>query len=385
MKYIAVFFGGKSCEHDISVITGTLTANLLNGELFTVIPVYITNEGEWYTGEELKDVTLYKNLDEKKLKRVTVLPGQNCLFEVKKEKLKKISEITCAVNCLHGVNGEDGSLYGLLNLCGIPLVGSGLFASSLSIDKDATKIVLSGLNVDKLPYVRVFKEQFYAKTDIAVKFIERKLNYPVIVKPAKLGSSIGVSKANDKTELISVMRVAFQYDDKIIVEPYLENFREINCAGYRLGDNIIVSECEEPITTNDILSFKDKYQSAIGLGGVDKKFPADVPVEISNKIKNLTQKIYRKCDFSGIIRIDYIVTDNKILVNEINSVPGSMAYYLFSDTLKGFSKILYKLIDEAVYRKRLEQSGTYLFASNVLEISGVKGAKSKVVDKNKKR
>lgn len=381
MKNIAVFFGGKSCEHDVSIITGVLTLNCVNGELFSVIPIYIDRFGLWYTGDSLSDVSFYKNLDYKKLKRVTMQCGSDVLYTLSNNKLKKLAVLSCAINCVHGLNGEDGSLAGLLQLCQVPLVGSDVFSSSFSMDKDFTKVVLSGLNVEKLAYVRLFKDLFYSKTELAVKLIEKKFNYPVIIKPARLGSSIGVIPCKNKEELIDNLKIAFKYDSKIIVEEYLQNFREINCACYKNGDKIVISQCEEPITANEILSFKDKYLSAINQGEIEKKFPADIPKEISNKIRAITQRIYRKCDFSGVIRIDYILHNNKIYVNEINSIPGSLAYYLFSDTLKGFSNLLTNLINSAIIKKLNELNLEYNYSSNVLQIDSVKGGKAKRVDK----
>lgn len=383
MKNVAVFFGGRSCEHDISVITGVLTLNSINGELFNAIPVYISGDGKWYTGKSLNDVAFYKNVDYKKLTQVTVVSGVNALFAVKGDKIKKTAVLSAAVNCLHGLNGEDGTLVGVMKLCFIPLVGADVFAAALSIDKDFTKIALNGLNIDNLPYLRIYKRTFYAKTDLAVKLVEKKFKYPVIVKPSRLGSSIGVYKCDDGAQLVNNLRLSFRYDDKIIVEPYVENLKEINCACYKFNDEIIVSECEEPIKESDVLSFYDKYGCGTGMEGAAKNFPAKISKERSDKIKELTKKIYRKCDFSGVIRVDYILSGNKIYVNEINSAPGSMAYYLFTDTLSGFGKLLTDLINESIKVSLNYNNNEFTFNSNVLNVNGVKGGKTKFVDKKR--
>ena len=378
MKNIAVFFGGKSCEHDISVITGVLTVNSLNNELFTGICIYVDRNGTWYTGEDLKDISFYKNINYKKLNKVTMVFGDGYLYKIKRNKLEKFIQISCAINCMHGLNGEDGSLAGVMKMSNISLVGSDIFASSLAMDKDFTKIALTGLNVSKLPHVRIYKTHFYSRQELAVKLIESKHSYPVIIKPARLGSSIGVYKCSTRDELINNLIKAFKYDNKVIVEQYLSGFKEVNCACYKIGDELIVSECEEPITSNDILSFKDKYESGSTEVGADKKFPADIPINVSNKIKNITKNVYRKCGFFGIIRIDYMLYNNKIYLNEINCVPGSMAYYLFCDTLKDFSVLLTKLIMEAINVNRAENNLEYVFNSNVLTGSGIKGGKGKI-------
>ncbi len=380
MKNVLVFFGGKSVEHDISIITGVLCANSLDKVAYNPIPIYITKEGKWVTGEELLDISNYKDNNFKTLKEVTLLSGSNKIYFVKKNKLKTFGEAYIAVNCMHGVNGEDGSLIGALKMCNVPFISPDIFSSSTFIDKDYTKIFLSGINVDKLPYLRIFRRVFYENKQTAVKMIEKKFDYPVIIKPATLGSSIGINIASNSKELLSFLDVAFLYDDKVIVEKALTDFKEINSAAYKYKDKIIVSECEEPITKNALLSFDDKY-----LGyktGSNRKMPADIPKNISAQIKATTEKIYRKADFSGIIRVDYILKDNKIFVNEINTVPGSLAYYLFCDTIKDFSKLLSNLIEEGYNKHRLYKKRKFLYNSSVLNgIEGSKGGKVKAFDK----
>lgn len=374
-----MFFGGKSVEHDVSIITGVLTLNSLDKTYYEPIPVYVDKDGNWFTGEELFDVSNFKDKSFKKLKRVTLIIGSTFLYEVDKSRFKRVKQIYSAINCMHGLNGEDGCLSGLLKACNIPFASPDLFGSSLSIDKDYTKIFLSGIGVDKLPYVRILRSTFYEKKDTAIRLIERKFSYPVIVKPANLGSSIGISTANNKSELLFALDKAFTYDDKVIVEKELTEFKEINCGAYRLKDKIIVSECEEPITQNEILSFNDKY-----LGyktGSNKKFPAEIDVAVRDKIRTTTEKIYRKADFTGVIRIDYILCGGKIYVNEINTVPGSLAYYLFVDTIKDFSSLLTNLIEEGIKRHNDYEKRNFKYSSNILNGFGSKSGKFKPIDK----
>lgn len=380
MRNILVFFGGKSVEHDVSIITGVLTLNSLDKALYNPIPVYVDKEGKWLSGEELFDIGNFKKKEFKKLKKVTLIAGDNSIYYVNKNRLKKGEIIYASINCMHGLNGEDGALIGALKMSGIAFASPDIFGSSLSIDKDYTKIFLSGIGVDKLPYVRILRSSYYDKKETAIRLVERKFSYPVIVKPANLGSSIGISTAKNKLELLSALDGAFLYDDKVIVEKELVGFKEINCGAYKLKDKIIVSECEEPITKNEILSFNDKY-----LGyktGSNKKFPADIPLDVRNKIQQVTEKIYRKADFNGVIRIDYIYCNGKIYVNEINTVPGSLAYYLFVDTIKDFSLFLTSLIEEGVKKHREYINRKFLYSSNILNGFGTKGSKLKKVDKN---
>ncbi len=380
MNNILVFFGGKSVEHDISIITGVLCANSLDKLKYNPIPIYISKEGEWLSGDELFNVENFKENSFKSLKRVTLLGGDDTLYSVCKNKLKPICRAYASISCMHGINGEDGGIIGALKMSNIAICSPDLFASSTFIDKDFTKIFLTGIGAPKLPYVRIFRNAFYEKKQTAVKMVEKKFSYPVIVKPANLGSSIGIKTANDGKELLLALSSAFLYDDKVIVEEKLVGFREINCACYKSGDKILVSECEEPITANQILSFDDKY-----LGyktGSNRNMPANIQVEMRDKIRAITEKIYRKADMHGIVRIDYIVYEGKIYVNEVNTVPGSLAYYLFADTISKFSSLLTSLIEEGVKISQALNRRKLIYASSVLKsIKGVKGGKVKAFDK----
>ena len=353
-----------------------LTLNSLDAENFSAIPIYISSNGIWYTGSELFDISFYKTKNLKKLKRVTLLNGDTGLYEVRKNKLKLIYNLDCVINCTHGVNGEDGTLTGIANGSNIAYVGADFFGASLSMDKDFTKIVLKGLGVNFIPHTTCVKGRFYANRNNVISNILKEFSLPVIIKPARLGSSVGISVATDKKTLTEGLINAFNYDEKVIIEPYKKDIIEINSAVYSAGGKIVVSECEEAIKSSEILSFKDKYEGG-GLETVEnKKFPANLPVEVSDKIKEISKNIYEKCGFFGIIRIDYALDGDEIFVNEINSVPGSMAYYLFSDTLKGFSDILTDLIGSAVIKKRVENGRDYTYFSRVLNIGGIKGGKT---------
>lgn len=363
MKNIAVFFGGQSVEHDISVITGVMTINCIDKEKFAVLPIFVTKTGEWKTGESLFDIDEFKNIDQKKLKRVTILNGDNALYQVKGKKLKQIEKIYCAINCLHGRNGEDGALAGLLAMSNIPLASPNMLSSSVSMDKNFTKLVLKALNIKTLKGVCVTSKS-------QVEKVLKELDFPLIVKPNFLGSSIGITKADDKEMLIDGIHNALRYGESAIIEPFLTDLTEINCAVYRDEKGIInLSECEKPISRADILSFKDKYQDG------KREFPANLDIKISNKIKQISKKIYEDLGFSGVIRIDFFVSDKTVLVNEINSVPGSLSYYLFGDTKKSFSSMLNSLIASAERKYLRDLTFINEYNSGILTSFGSKGAK----------
>ena len=372
MKNVVVIFGGKSCEREISVITGVLTLNSVDKEKYNPIPVYVNGSGEWLTGEELFDISFFKNGDYKRLKRVTLVTGENSLY-LKGKRLKKLCDVYAVINCMHGLNGEDGSLAGLTQLSSIALVGSPLFASSFSMDKEYQKFVLKGLNVPVLPFITVKKQDFFKGAEECIEQIEKKLSYPLIIKPANLGSSIGISTAFSKEELLGSLKKAFLYDGKVIIENYLEDFIEYNLAVCETLDGVILSEVEKPCKSDKILSFKDKYESSQDL--IDREFPAKISKSLDKKIKAIGEKVYNICGFSGIIRIDYIYYKDKIYLNEINSVPGSLSYYLLTKNLKDFTALLSSLIEKSVQNLNQSKSRVFSYSSRVLSVSGAKGNK----------
>ena len=362
MKNIAVFFGGVSVEHEISVITGVLTSNSLDKDKFRALPVYVDEKGEWYTGEYLLDPDNYKNFDAKRVKKVTLTAGSNNLYLVKNRRIKPICEISAAINCMHGERGEDGSLAGILNMCGIPLVSPPMLPSAVSMDKSFTKIFLKGMNVRALPSITV-------RSAGEMPSKRAGFGFPVIVKPVCGGSSIGLRSCNDKRALAEAVAYALRFGDRAIIEPCLTGFTEINCAAYRGRKGIAVSECERPVGKTEILSFKDKYECG------KREFPADIPPEISERIKKITAEVYERAGFSGIVRIDYFVSDGKIYLNEINSVPGSLAYYLFTETLSGFTEILTELITVCIEKFAAENTVQKSFRSGILRSVGGKSSK----------
>ncbi len=362
MKNIAVFYGGVSVESEVSVITGVLTANTLRKKDFNVIPVYVNGDGEWFTGEYLFDPDNYAEFDKSKVKRVSIIGGSNALFQIKGKKVKELFPISCAINCMHGERGEDGSLAGLLNMCNIPLVSPPLLSSAVSMDKRFTKIVLKGLKVKALPSVTVGSTAELDK-------LKLNFTYPVIVKPVCGGSSIGVNTANDLKRLSECVAYALRFGERAIIEPCLNDFTEINCAVYACDGKIFTSECERPIGKTEILSFADKYQ------GGGREFPANLDESVSLRIKKISERVYADLGFSGIIRIDYFVYGEEIYLNEINSVPGSLAYYLFCNTTAEFGNLLENLIKDGIKRASARDTFQKKFKSGILSSVGAKSSK----------
>lgn len=363
MKKIAVFFGGKSLEHDVSVITGVLTLNSLDKEKYDPVPVFADKDGVFYTGEKLFDIGFYKDKDVSKLSRVVFLQGDNRLYVLKKNKIRPLFPLAAAVNCMHGENGEDGTLAGLVKTLFIPFASPSLFCSSACIDKGFTKTVLKGLGA---PFIR---GEVATSVEEGVKKAI-KIGLPLIVKPCTAGSSIGIEKATTTEEIEPALNRAFSYCGRVLIEPFIENALEINCAAFMGKDGeIFVSDCEKPTGKGDILSFTDKYVS----GG--REFPAKIEPKLSSAIKKLTEKIYIGTGATGVIRIDYIIRGGEPFVNEINTVPGSLAYYLFCKNTAEFSEMLTEMITGAERRFSKETTEIKSFDSGVLNSLGSKGAK----------
>lgn len=360
MKNIAVFFGGVSVEHDVSVITGVLTCNSLDKSL-GVVPVYVDGSGEWFTGESLLDPDNYENLDYKKLTKVSFIAGSNKLYAVRGKKLKELCAVSTAINCMHGERGEDGCLAGVLKMCGIANASADVYPAALAMDKLLTKRALNGI-ANVLPFASL--DSVKQAEEICLPF-----DYPVIVKPVLGGSSIGVKIAENKEELVRAVGYALRFGKRVMIEPCLTDFTEINCAAYEGVNGIKVSECEMPIRRTDFLTFSDKYESG------KRVFPADIPKKLSNKIKAITEKVYKTFAFTGVIRIDFFLKDGKVYLNEINSVPGSLAYYLFSETTKGFSNMLNELLEVARINFAEDNTVKKSYNSGILHAVGAKSAK----------
>ncbi|MCH5143249.1 MAG: ATP-grasp domain-containing protein [Clostridiales bacterium] len=331
---IAVIFGGVSNENEISVITGTMAANVLKGTNYDPIPVYIAQNGDIYGGQLLFDIKNFKGENYKKAPKAVIADGGIYLFS-KRHKIKKFIALSAALNCCHGGAGEGGGLCGVCEMAGIPLAGAGIFESAAFMDKYLTKIVLKGLDVKTAEYEYVTNAEKYKTGGDMPQF-------PLIVKPVNLGSSIGIERVENLEELESALKTSLIYDSAAIVEKYFEKRREINCAAYFYDGEVITSECEEALTSGDILSFEDKYQ-----GGGQRAFPANLPHTMSQLIKNTTKKVYSSLNMRGIVRFDFIVSGKEVYLSEINTVPGSLSYYLLSKGFKDFYNVLDKVICQA--------------------------------------
>lgn len=358
---IAVIFGGRSCEHNVSIVTGVQLANAV--KRLDPLPIYIDGKGVWKTGKDLFDIDAVKT--SKKLKTVTLRPGSRGLYTLRG---RKVAELDAAVLCLHGRNGEDGSVQGLLELCGVPYTGSGVLASALCLDKPAFKQFVKNEGIPTVPYV-VFSRNEFAENSYAVAERLNAVGYPFIVKPACLGSSVGVGVARSEAELVEATRTAFAFDNRVVAEKLLENFREFNCAAIGDDRGVTVSEVEEPIGWKEFLSFEDKYAGGKAL--MRRRFPAEVGKDVSDEIKRLTRAVFELAGLSGIVRVDFMLSDRgELFLNEVNTLPGSLAAYFFKREGTDETELVRRLVEIAKRRKAESDRLTYSYSSAAVHGKG---------------
>ncbi len=353
---IGILIGGKSVEHEVSIITGLQVLENIDKEKYEPIIIYIRKDGSWVLGESLYDIKSYKTKNFKDIYEVVPIADNNKLtlyphpVKTKKNLFKcffrkpKPVVIDVLFPAMHGTNAEDGCIHGFCQMNGVPCAFGTVLSSAVGMDK----VIMKKLFVaDKLPivdYIWFYKNEFLINMEKVIANSEI-IGYPLIVKPANLGSSVGISKANNQDELINAIQVAISYDKKIIVEKCIENLREINCAVMGYEDDLITSLCEEPLNYKDFLSYEDKYinNSKNNING-KRKIPADIDEETKNKIFELAKSAFNAIDCSGNARIDFLYDGNNIYINEINTIPGSLAFYLWEATDISFKELITKII-----------------------------------------
>ena len=390
---LGVFFGGKSVEHEIAIITANQAITSLNKEKYEIIPIYISKSGKMYTGEKLFDLKEYRDLD----KLIKSCEEVVCVNDGNKAKILRvngkmfgknvINTIEVAFPIMHGTNGEDGSIQGFLEILGVPYIGPDVLASSIGMDKIMMRRLLKEQNIPSLDYVAFYSLDYIKDENKYIKEIEEKLTYPVIVKAGNLGSSVGIKKAKDREGLTEAIEFAMEFSDRVMVENAIVKLKEINCSV--MGDMIeaVPSICEEPIGSDEILSYTDKYvgnnktkggSKSQGMATLQRKVPAEISEEMTKKIQDIAVKTFKVLGCNGVSRIDFMIDleNNNVYVNEINTIPGALSYYLWEATGKTFEKELDELVEIAFKRNRERQNRTYSYDQNILALgNGAKGAK----------
>ncbi len=370
---IAVFFGGRSVEHDVSIITANQAMQHLSDEKYEIFPIYMKN-GAFFVGEMLKDISFFENFNSKKVSQVYLIDG---VFYTKiKSLLVKKFKPDVALDCCHGGEGENGVLQGVLEYNNIPYTSAGVLASALGMDKILAKDVFQNLLLNTIEGLAISREDFLDKPDDVIRHLETFLDYPVIVKPSSLGSSIGIKVAQARDELMIALEVASAFDSRILVERALSDFVELNCAVVSNGYTVFSSEVEKPISWNSFLTFEDKYLSENGKGmnHAGREMPAKIDAELYELVKKTSEKIYIELNLSGVVRFDFMLSKGKLYINEMNTIPGSMAFYLFEPIGINFSQLLDMIIEGAKRKDYIKKKSKMAFDSQVIKnFSDVKG------------
>lgn len=388
---VAVLFGGKSVEHEVSVISGIQAILSMDTEKYEVIPVYMSKNNDMFIGEDIGKIEAYKDINGllARSQRV-IMVNEKGVIRLVQYPMKKLGknialDIDVAFPVVHGTNVEDGALQGYLKTIGIPFVGCDVTASAVGMDKFIMKAVLKEAAVPVLD-AKLYTLSDYAEMEKLLDAVEKSLGYPVIVKPVNLGSSVGISVAKNRVELSDSIDDAFRYATKVLVEHAILNLREINCSVLGDENEAIASECEEPLHTEDILSYEDKYVSnakgsgAKGMASVSRKVPAQLSPQKREEIRNLAVRSFKALGCSGVSRIDFMIDmdNDQLYFNEINTIPGSLAFYLWEPVGISYRELLDRMIQLALKRVRTEESLTFTFDTNILNAAsfgGLKGGK----------
>lgn len=393
---VAVFFGCRSVEHEVSIISAVQAMRSINREKYDVTPVYVSKDGTMYTGDALHDIEGYTKLDEllKKVSPVTFLRTNgavvmryldNTLFSKKKDVI-----IDVAFPIVHGTNCEDGTMAGLFEFLGLPYVGCDIISAAVGMDKAAFKDVLKSAGLPVLDCVCFRARQYIAEKDAIISEIKEKVGFPLIIKPVNLGSSVGITKVKDEEALDDAITLAFSFADRILAEKAITSLREINCSVLGDADSCEASVCEEPFMNDEILSYEDKYLgggkkqgASKGMASLGRKIPADISEEMSEQIRGLAKDVFVATGSSGVVRIDFMIDtdENKVYANEINTIPGSLAFYLWEATGLSYTDMIDRLIELAFRRERNRDNLTFTINTNILSgaklgSKGSKGAKA---------
>jgi len=391
---MGVFFGGASVEHEVAIISAVQAMNYIDREKYDVTPVYITKSGEMFTSDALFQMESFKDIPAllKNSTRVTMLAKDNkCIIKNSEGGLftKKFEvAIDIAFPIVHGTNCEDGSLQGFFETLRVPYIGCDVLSSAVGMDKAFFKNVIMAAGIPTLPCITFRSREWFEDDEKIIAEIEAKIGYPLIVKPANLGSSVGISKVKTSEELRDAIELASSFAEKILVEKAIEKLREINCSCLGDADDCEASVCEEPFMNDEILSYEDKYMSggsksggSKGMASVSRKCPAEISDEKSLEIREITKAVFKALGCSGVSRIDFLMDtadENKVYVNEINTIPGSLSFYLWEASGLKYKDMIDRLVEVAYKRARTRNSTMFTIDTNLLSGApsfGTKGSK----------
>ena len=384
-KTIGVIFGSRSCEREVAIISAVQLMRHIDTEKYNTVPVYIDETGNWYTGEKLMDINTYKPFRGDQKGIVKVFPdlssASGALLTLNRgtglfsrEKIEIAARIDVYIVVMHGLNGEDGTLQGLLELANVPYTSTGVAGSALGMDKIMMKQFFRGAGLPVLPGIWFSRSAFRSDRDSVAKQVEKEIGYPVFVKPANLGSSIGVSRADDRESLYDSLELAFEYDRRVLVEKGLDKPVELNCSVKGYDDDVQASPIEMPLNSDGFLDFGDKYLASggsKGMASLHRVLPAPIEDSLRDEIQEMSRTIF--------VRIDYMFDreSEKTYITEINTIPGSLAFYLWENAGIPYSSLINDMIEYAERAHADKNTANYAYTSDILKnVSlGAKGAK----------
>lgn len=383
-------FGGVSPEHEVSVLTAMQAMAALENSEFKLLPLYISKKGAWFTGDYLMELKHYQDLDEIEKNGIPCTfsrndIGQPVLLELKQSLFSKPKQtpVYAVLTAFHGSGGENGSFQGICEFFNIPYTGSGVLGSAIGMDKVTAKAVCRSEEIPVVEDVNFFEKDWVADREKIIAEIAR-FAYPAVVKPVHLGSSIGVTVAENREELAEAVELAFRYDEHVLVEKAIQPLTEINCSVLGTPDDNRVSVCEQPLGKAELLSFEDKYlsddEAGKGMASADRIIPADISDELRDQIQQTAKDVFRTFRASGLVRLDFLVNSdtNEFYFNEINTIPGSFSFYLWEKSGIDFSALMTEIIDLAVERHKKRNGRIQSYETNLLSrkaVEGIKGLK----------
>lgn len=390
---VGVIFGGPTVEHEVSIISAVQAMEHLNKDKYEIYPIYISKDRTWYTGKMLADIDIYRDFDTlKRFAKKVVLYNHNGLFRLQALNIFRtvVADLDIILPVVHGNNMEDGTIQGYLELVGVPYVGSNVLGSSLGQDKVVMKQVFESLNLPVVDYTWFFDKEYFLDKEEIIKKV-KKVGFPVIVKPATLGSSVGITYVKDISGLENAVEDAISYDNKIVVEKAVENLVEVNCSVLGNYESQQASTLEEVMSTQEFLTYQDKYLSggkgkfrskgSKGMASASRIIPARLDDKTTNLVQNLAKEAFKALNLSGVCRIDFLINSktNKVYINEPNTIPGSLSFYLWEETNKPYEQLLDEMITLAIKQYKVKHKKTISFDTNILSnYNGVKGVKGKL-------
>ncbi|WOO86849.1 D-alanine--D-alanine ligase [Mollicutes bacterium LVI A0039] len=375
---VAILFGGNSVEHEISIISSIQAIENIDKQKYNVIPVYITKKLEMYSDSSFTSVDPFIDFDASKYKQVTfVRDGEEVFVRQIKGLFNKLEErVDVVLPIVHGTGVEDGTLQGYLKMFDLPIAGPTVLSGAIGQDKAVMKDILKANDVSQTEYLWITSAN---SNEQNIELVEAKLSYPVIIKPASLGSSVGIEFCNDRTELDNALTSGFGYDHKIVVEEALSDFEEYNISVFGTFDDFRLSAIEKVIKAEEFLSYEQKYVAgskktggkSSGMASLSREVPANISADVKQEIERLATASYKALCCNGVVRFDVLIgSDKTIYINEVNNVPGSLSYYLWEATGVPYEQMLTNFIEQAVSKYYKDQKLVHSFDTNVLKLQG---------------